>query len=112
MKSMILDKYLEKIVSVYRSKLTGSTGNNGIKEDNIKKIFKPIGFERILKDPSLSIDFIGSINQLSSDRGLFAHTSINDPSIMNRIQPKDLINSINVIKQGLKFIVDEIKAVC
>lgn len=66
----------EKIIADYIRSIQSS--NNGIKENNIKTIFGPLGY----KIDEFDSAFIGTLNSFGTDRGKIAHTSAKQTSTM------------------------------
>lgn len=69
--------------------------NNGIKSDNIKKLYQPLGFKMDDFDSS----FLSNLDQLGSQRGAFAHQSFKTIEITSK---NDIFKKIDDIVEEIK----------
>lgn len=69
--------------------------NNGIKSDNIVKLFVPLGIDFPILDQS----WIATLDSYGMSRGFIAHNSF---SVQKPLYKPDEHNKINIIFQGLK----------
>ncbi|MDK2965004.1 HEPN domain-containing protein [Lacrimispora sp.] len=82
------------IIADFRKEIKG---NHGIKEDNIKKLFVPLGY----KIDEFDATFISTLSSFGILRGETAHTSANKTQ-----QPLDQITELNRIDNLLESIMD------
>ena len=69
--------------------------NNGIKSDNIKKLYQPLGF----KMDDFDSCFLSNLDQLGSQRGAFAHQSFKTIEITSK---NDIFKKIDDIVEEIK----------
>lgn len=84
----------EMIIADFRKVIKG---NHGIKEDNIKKLFLPLGY----KTDEFDATFISTLSSFGMLRGETAHTSANKTQ-----QPLDQSTELNRIDNLLESIMD------
>ena len=96
-KIMKNDTYESKaymIIADFRKEING---NHGIKEENLKKLFTPLGYQIDDFDPT----FISTLSSFGSSRGETAHTSANKTT-----QPLDQNTELSRIDNLLENIMD------
>lgn len=78
----------------YRKNILGQ--NNGIKEENIKKLFHPLGY----KIDTFSPEFIATLNSYGAERGEVAHSSA--IAIQTQLDYQTEVDKINALIEGLE----------
>lgn len=70
--------------------------NNGIKEENLKKLFNPLGY----KIESFSAEFLANLDTYGAERGQVAHSSAS--AIQTQLDYQTEVDKINDLVNGLE----------
>ncbi len=86
-KKETVDTKANKIMSDYEELIQG---NHGLKEENLKKMFSPLGFDI----DEVDTIFIGNLNTFGKNRGETAHTSYQTQQALDKNSEIALITQI------------------